>query len=81
VSEFHLSRKHPEPENANFIAPSYCKTVDNKDDGLQEAFEPTLLFEYCPTSFHLQKRRGTTACFNGYMTLEALYVERGMIIK
>lgn len=74
---FHLSRKHPEPENANFIVPEAIvkMAVDNNDDGLCGSFtEPTLLFEYCLDAFPLAKDKGLYNCFvsNGYMTPEAL---------
>lgn len=74
---FHLSKKQPEPENANFISPEAIvkMAVDNKDDGLCGSFtEPTMLFEYCLDAFSLAKEKGLYNCFvsNGYMTLEAL---------
>ena len=74
---FHLSKKQPEPENANFISPEAIvkMAVDNKDDGLCGSFtEPSLLFEYCLDAFPLAKEKGLYNCFvsNGYMTLEAL---------
>jgi pyruvate formate lyase activating enzyme len=74
---FHLSKKQPEPENANFISPEAIvkMAVDNKDDGLCGSFtEPTMLFEYCLDAFPLAKEKGLYNCFvsNGYMTLEAL---------
>jgi pyruvate formate lyase activating enzyme len=78
---FHLSRKQPEPENANFIAPEAIvkMAVDNKDDGLCGSFtEPTLLIEYCLDTFPIAKEKGLYNCFvsNGYMTLEALRMLR-----
>lgn len=74
---FHLSKKQPEPENANFISPEAIvkMAVDNKDDGLCGSFtEPTMLFEYCLDAFPLAKEKGLYNCFvsNGNMTLEAL---------
>ncbi len=78
---FHLSRKQPEPRNANFIAPEAIvkMAVDNKDDGLCGSFtEPTLLFEYFLDAFPLAKEKGLYNCFvsNGYMTLESLRMLR-----
>ncbi|MDP2765897.1 MAG: radical SAM protein [Candidatus Methanoperedens sp.] len=82
---FHLSKKSPEPEDANFIAPEAIvkMAVENKDDGLCGSFtEPTLLFEYCLDAFPLARKKGLYNCFvsNGYMTLETLRMlkEAGM---
>jgi pyruvate formate lyase activating enzyme len=82
---YNLSKKRPEPKNANFIAPeSIVKmAVDSKNQGLCVSFtEPTLLFEYCLDVFPLAREMGLYNCFvsNGYMTLDALRMlkESGM---
>lgn len=74
---FHLSKRNPEPETANYMAPDALvrMAVDNKDQGLCGSFtEPTMLFEYCLNAFPLARKKGLYTCFvsNGYMSLEAL---------
>ncbi len=82
---YNLSKRHPEPKNANFIAPeSIVKmAIDSKNQGLCVSFtEPALLFEYCLDAFPFAREKGLYNCFvsNGYMTPEALRMlkEAGM---
>ncbi|MFQ5800858.1 MAG: AmmeMemoRadiSam system radical SAM enzyme [Candidatus Hydrothermarchaeales archaeon] len=78
---WHLSRKEPNPEKANFISPEKMVEIatKNKDKGLCVSFqEPTLLFEYSLDVFQLARQRGLYNCYvsNGYLTLDALRMLR-----